>query len=638
VRRSQYAQNPEFGEAQEMTCTMRHWEQTGAAFAGAGSSPSGGGGASVDPRTLPPPAIDENNASLSSAERVHRSLGSGKRSDPVAAVTALLGNSNNGADPTRGRELLLCPVHLPQSSSTSSFGVLNSSAGGGGGSEKVGGKSRSAAAGVLSQRFHSFGSTPGVTHLPEYAEGGRQGFDAGSDPGIALSSMSSVPSRPPSRLRGGMGARVGVRIDRVMSDGNMGALDGSGRPLRPRRASTSNGRTRSAGKRAPSIPRIRPSAAAAFAVGGRSGVGAMSAEKAGAHHDGSSRHDLTALRSYQIPLSDVIVVDVDGISSDRRDDFASREGCRMNITTASGGYFEFVFQSKNAHDVLLAFLQASLPPERITNGAAGATAAGGRDSPSGVNSLTDSDRAIRINTSGCCDTNEGSYDMEGFTAREMTERVKREGLGSKIRRRFVHIVSQLQDVSLSLTECFCGTAGDSLSDDNGGGPVLAAAMVSPSTMPVAPQTPTPTYHHDRGVAAPKAHHLRSSRRHPPAVYTTPRKQGTIDHKFSMEHTPQAQQQHPAGTTTHATAEARMHHYHQHHPGHISFEASTPGQPSPRHYSVSDALGSAPPLIPDMVESKDNGSDGPITPVSTSGSEDEGKDEDVEGAKLHTVDI
>lgn len=576
---------------------MRHWEQTGAA-------------------AHTPPNNDDGVGSINSSDlrRTTPAGGGGSmhgRSQgsfgPGAAVSAFLGKNNDG-DCTRGRELLLCPVHLPSRSNNSSFNIMHGSNnhgddGGGGG--------------ALSQRFHSFGSTPALhDHSTHSSNGGGRGIEADSDPGVGVRATVVLPGRAPTPR---------MKRDRVMSDGNLRTVPLDGRPPHRRHdsAHSSGGslhsRRFSVGKRTPSLPKMRPSAAAAFAVGGLTG----SAEKSGGL-DGSARHDLTALQSYHISLSDVIVVDVDGISSRRRDDFSAREGCRMNITTVASGYFEFVFQSKNAHDVLLAFLQASLSPERITNGATAKALL----QQKGDASLSDSDNALGMNASACCDQ-ENYDDMENFTAREMKQSLKREGLGDKIRRRFYHIASQLQDVSSSLTECFCGGGEMDLVDDE-----QLIGRITPLPMaPVgAPQTPTNC--RDRGT--------------PPPMCTPVREDG-INHKFSMENTPQP-------STTYATAEERTPAKKQHISGY-SFDAITPGHPPFHHPNLapSGAAGQSSktaPFIPDIVTKRDGDCDegGPITPVETSESEDDSKDgesskqelyghDDTDpNMKLQTVDI
>lgn len=59
-------------------------------------------------------------------------------------------------------------------------------------------------------------------------------------------------------------------------------------------------------------------------------------------------------QQYSIPVDDILVVNT-----------SAQGGTRLHITTLSLGCFEFDCSTANGHDILLAFLQASLLPERI---------------------------------------------------------------------------------------------------------------------------------------------------------------------------------------------------------------------------------------------------------------------------------
>ena len=105
---------------------------------------------------------------------------------------------------------------------------------------------------------------------------------------------------------------------------------------------------------------------------------------------------------YCIPMSDIVVADL-------------QDAHLLFLTTLSNGYFEFCFRTANARDMLVAFLNASLSPERILSQA----------SPE------------KERDPFC------SFDVETLTAKRIEERMRTETLSEKLRRRVAHVALQI---------------------------------------------------------------------------------------------------------------------------------------------------------------------------------------------------
>jgi hypothetical protein len=116
-----------------------------------------------------------------------------------------------------------------------------------------------------------------------------------------------------------------------------------------------------------------------------------------------------------VPVSDIMVVDM----------YGNGESHRTNITTMSFGFFEFTLESRNGQEVLLAFLKASLPKERVMEGHI-------PRSPSSFSQHTAS-------------TGSKSFDVEAFTASRMAERMSNESFSEKLRRKVGRVVSSFEE-------------------------------------------------------------------------------------------------------------------------------------------------------------------------------------------------
>ena len=121
-----------------------------------------------------------------------------------------------------------------------------------------------------------------------------------------------------------------------------------------------------------------------------------------------------------IPISDIMVVDM----------YGAGESHRSNITTMSFGYFEFTLESRNGQDILLAFLKASVPEERVMDG----QPYGHQQGFAGISSSPSQTSASTR-----------SFDVEAFTASRIAERVESESFSEKLRRRVVKVVSSIEE-------------------------------------------------------------------------------------------------------------------------------------------------------------------------------------------------
>ena len=105
---------------------------------------------------------------------------------------------------------------------------------------------------------------------------------------------------------------------------------------------------------------------------------------------------------YAIPVYDIVVVDSMGCN------------CPVFLTTQSSGYFEFSFNTSNAHGVFLAFLTNSLPYERII-----------------------------CACSTPLDAGSESFDVETLTATRMQRRVEAETMTEKVMRKLNHVANRI---------------------------------------------------------------------------------------------------------------------------------------------------------------------------------------------------
>lgn len=113
----------------------------------------------------------------------------------------------------------------------------------------------------------------------------------------------------------------------------------------------------------------------------------------------------------KIPISDILVVEKGDSSAHV-----------TNLTTMSNGYFEFTMMNRNGQEILLAFLKANLPGERLVQGLS--------RSRSDVSHSTASSKSV---------------DVEAFTASRITERIKNETFPERVRRKVGRALKSVEE-------------------------------------------------------------------------------------------------------------------------------------------------------------------------------------------------
>lgn len=125
-----------------------------------------------------------------------------------------------------------------------------------------------------------------------------------------------------------------------------------------------------------------------------------------------------------IPVSEIMVVDM----------FGGGDVHQCNITTMSKGYFEFTMENRNGQDILLAFLKANVPQERVMEA---------------LNHRTGSQLSGNSISTGATGK---SYDVEAFTATRMAERMENETMSEKFRRKVFRVFSSFEESELLCLE------------------------------------------------------------------------------------------------------------------------------------------------------------------------------------------
>lgn len=120
----------------------------------------------------------------------------------------------------------------------------------------------------------------------------------------------------------------------------------------------------------------------------------------------------------------------------------------MTITTISHGFFEFCFESRNAQIVFQAFLQASLPQERLSSTISARKLMGkGENEPQHDASGTKLEEEY-----------DDGYNMDNFTAKELSERVRTESQYDKMKRRMSRFSWKVKEIAGNFVDgefCAC---------------------------------------------------------------------------------------------------------------------------------------------------------------------------------------
>eukprot|EP00980_Cylindrotheca_fusiformis_P026944 scaffold18138_cov128-Cylindrotheca_fusiformis.AAC.10 len=138
----------------------------------------------------------------------------------------------------------------------------------------------------------------------------------------------------------------------------------------------------------------------------------------------------SAIGNVKLLVPDIVVVDMHGNSKSHT----------INLTTMSQGYYEFTM-NRNGQEILLAFLKANLPKDRI------------------MGCVPRSRSDVSHNTSST--SGNKSFDVEKLTTNKMTERIENETLVEKVRRKVSRAFASLEDLGTSMTECACHCGGGS---------------------------------------------------------------------------------------------------------------------------------------------------------------------------------
>jgi hypothetical protein len=136
----------------------------------------------------------------------------------------------------------------------------------------------------------------------------------------------------------------------------------------------------------------------------------------------SQQSQTSSIGNVKLPISDIMIVDMHGDSNSHT----------INLTTMSLGYYEFTM-NRNGQEILLAFLKANLPIERIM----GCVPRSRSDVSHGTTS-----------TSG-----NKSFDVEALTSNKMTERIENETLSERVRRKVSRAFASIEDCKYSCS-CF----------------------------------------------------------------------------------------------------------------------------------------------------------------------------------------
>jgi len=154
-------------------------------------------------------------------------------------------------------------------------------------------------------------------------------------------------------------------------------------------------------------------------------------------------------RPFSLSVSDIMVVS------------SSPRSNTLNLTTISSGFFEFTCQSDNGYDILLAFLQASLDPERIVV----------NDHHNENNETTQNVRSGGSSVSSSC------FDIDALQAQHLEGRAAAETWPEKLSRRVGHVFQNLSELSGALCDGACcppGAAGENRTPPEHGMQQIAA--------------------------------------------------------------------------------------------------------------------------------------------------------------------
>ncbi|KAG7348131.1 hypothetical protein IV203_016836 [Nitzschia inconspicua] len=149
----------------------------------------------------------------------------------------------------------------------------------------------------------------------------------------------------------------------------------------------------------------------------------------------TSKSNRPPLSTVTIPMKDILLVGVPDTTNSKNGN------CQTAITTASAGFYELTMDNVNGQLVLMAFLKANLPKNKLSD-------LHHLELPRSPSNLTQNTQSTK------------SFDVEAFTSIRMAERLQSESVAEKVQRRIHRIVTSLEEISSSVAECSgcgCGT-------------------------------------------------------------------------------------------------------------------------------------------------------------------------------------
>jgi hypothetical protein len=137
------------------------------------------------------------------------------------------------------------------------------------------------------------------------------------------------------------------------------------------------------------------------------------------------------LDTVTIPVKEIMIVNAD------KNTAGNNSNHRIHITTIHSGLFECTMENTNGELILMAFLRANLPKDKVVE-----------DGISGYGRLPRSPS----NTTQSTNSTNKSFDVEAFTASRMAERLQSESITEKVQRRIYRLVTSLEE---SKRSTFC---------------------------------------------------------------------------------------------------------------------------------------------------------------------------------------
>ena len=143
--------------------------------------------------------------------------------------------------------------------------------------------------------------------------------------------------------------------------------------------------------------------------------------------------NISFIGNVQIPISDIMIVD-DNNNNNNTQKQQQQQQYVINLTTMSHGYFEMTMMNQNGQEILLAFLKANLPNERILIGRGGH----GKGNAGGIG-------RSRSDVSHSTASSSKSVDAEVFLATRITEKINNETLSERVRRKFGRALKSVEE-------------------------------------------------------------------------------------------------------------------------------------------------------------------------------------------------